>query len=416
MNIKKENNILPKFQSGFRQGYSCSTALLKITSDITKIIDQGGCCPTVLIDMSKAFDSININLLLAKLKFYNIEYNNFFKSYLTGRNQAVRLRDNLGNILMSDFQPVEMGVPQGSILGPLLFSVFTADVISVVENSSYHMYADDVQIYLPSSGVDLVRTVDKINHDLKNLSQWAEQNSLLINPQKTQAILFSKKCFNTTNLNIHINNNIVEWQDKVKNLGLYMDKNFKFDFHINNICKQTYFKLKSIYQFKNILPEETKRIITESLILSIPNYVDIVYGPYLAEYNQYKLQKIQNSCARYVRCVPLREHISQHVVELFKFNIKQRQTVHVCSMVHKVIKTAKPNYLFEFIELRRDLHVINVRGKDSINIPKHNTEFFKPSFPYQAASLYNKIPEHIKTLSCINFKKRLKDFIENGGL
>ena len=188
----EENNILPKFQSGFRQGYSCSTALLKITSDITKIIDQGGCCPTVLIDMSKAFDSININLLPAKLKFYNIEYNNFFKSYLTGRNQAVRLRDNLGNILMSDFQPVEMGVPQGSILGPLLFSVFTADVISVVENSSYHMYADDVQIYLPSSGVDLVRTVDKINHDLKNLSQWAEQNSLLINPQKRRQFYFLK--------------------------------------------------------------------------------------------------------------------------------------------------------------------------------------------------------------------------------
>ena len=166
--------------------------MLKITSDITKIIDQGGCCPTVLIDMSKAFDSININLLPAKLKFYNIEYNNFFKSYLTGRNQAVRLRDNLGNILMSDFQPVEMGVPQGSILGPLLFSVFTADVISVVENSSYHMYADDVQIYLPSSGVDLVRTVDKINHDLKNLSQWAEQNSLLINPQKRRQFYFLK--------------------------------------------------------------------------------------------------------------------------------------------------------------------------------------------------------------------------------
>ena len=84
----EENDILPKFQSGFRQGYSCSTALLKITSDITKIIDQGGCCPTVLIDMSKAFDSININLLLAKLKFYNIEYNNFFKRYLTEKNQA----------------------------------------------------------------------------------------------------------------------------------------------------------------------------------------------------------------------------------------------------------------------------------------------------------------------------------------
>ena len=80
-------------------------------------------------------------------------------------------------------------------------------------------------------------------------------------------------------------------------------------------------------------------------------------------------------------------------MELFKFNIKQRQTVHKGSMVHKVIKTAKPNYLFEFIKL----HVIKVRGKDSISIPKHNIEFFKPSFPYQAASLYNKIPEHIKT-------------------
>lgn len=410
------NNILPKFQSGFRKGYGCSTALLRITSDITQIIDQGGCCPSVLVDMSKAFDSLNIGLLLAKLKFYNLEYNNFFKSYLTGRSQAVRLNDELGNLLVSHFQPVETGVPQGSILGPLLFSVFTADVQNVIKHSLYHMYADDIQIYLPCSTKDLVESVDKINDDLNNISDWSEHNSLLINPQKTQAILFSKNVIETNDLNIHVNGTVVDWQEKVKNLGLYMDINFKFDFHINNICKQAYFKLKTIYEYKYILPEETKKRLTESLVLSIPNYLDIVYGPYLTEYNQFKLQKIQNSCARYVRCVPLKEHISRHVVELFKTNMKQRQLVHMGSMVHKVINTMKPNYLAESIDLRRDCHEVNIRGKNNINIPRHNTEFFKSCFLYRSAALYNRIPEDLKTLGCSHFKGKLRDLIKSGNL
>ena len=262
--------------------------------------------------------------------------------------------------------------------------------------------------------MDLIARINQINDDLNMIFQWAAQNSLVINPQKTQAILFSKNVIDTSDLTIQVNSTIVDWQEKVKNLGLYMDKFFKFDFHVNNICQQSYFKLKKIHEYKYILPEETKKRLVESLILSIPNYLDIVYGPFLTEYNQFKIQKIQNSCARYVRCVPLGDHVSQHVVELFKTNMKQRQLVHMGSMVHQVINTFKPKYLAELIQFRGDLHDINIRRKNNINIPRHNTEFFKSSFPYQAATLYNSIPENLKTLSLACFKRNFKEFVKNG--
>ena len=407
----EKNKILPKFQSGFRRNYSCTTALLKITNDITTCIDRGDCMPLVLIDMTKAFDSLNTELLLAKLKHHKVECNDFFHNYLTNRKQAVQIRKN-GVLASAAFRDVTSGVPQGSILGPLLFSIFSADVEGVIKNCSYHLYADDLQIYMPCKIDDIRLGITKINEDLKRITDWTINNSLFVNPNKTQAILFNKfRSINTDGVNIVVNNTIINWQNVVKNLGLYMDSALSFDHHVSRICQNCFFKLKSIYEYKSILPTETKRILTDSLVLSIPNYLDSVYGSYLTVFNKYRIQKIQNSCSRYVRCIPLREHISHHNLELFGADMSHRRTIHLCSMIHKIIITQSPDYLNELILRRSDTHQVNIRHGNFINIPSHRTEFFKSCFQYQVAHCYNQVPANLKTLGLNGFKRSIKDHI-----
>ena len=219
--------------------------------------------------MTKAFDSLNIDLLLAKLKYLNIATNNWFKSYLLDRRQAVRLQCD-GGMITSNWTSVQSGVPQGSILGPLLFTIFTSDFDNILQQCSYHMYADDLQIYLDIPLKDTKMGISALSEDLNRISNWATKNSLMINPKKTQAIMFSRTDLNTDNLDIRINGTTIEWKDEVKNLGLFMDKKLTFNKHVNSILQRSYLRLKSLFEFKNILPKPSKRVLTESCVLSIP--------------------------------------------------------------------------------------------------------------------------------------------------
>ena len=272
----EHNKILPKTQSGFRKNHSCTTALLKITNDITSCIDRGGCSPSVLIDMTKAFDCINKELLMAKLNYYNIKCGGLFYNYLHNRRQAVQLHTEEVT-RTSDFQLLDSGVPQGSILGPILFSIFMADIQHVIKNSSYHMYADDLQIYLPVKIHYLQYAIIGINDDLTNISDWAKRNSLVINPLKTQTILFSKTEIDTSNLKIKLNNSEIKWSKVVKNLGLHMDSALSFDVHVSQINKKAYSSLKLLTEYKKFLPEDAKLTLVDSLVLSIPNSNDCVW-------------------------------------------------------------------------------------------------------------------------------------------
>lgn len=410
------NKILPTCQSGFRKGFSCTTALLKITDDITRGFDNGQCTPLVLIDMSKAFDSLNIELLLAKLSFYKITNValDWFSSYLLDRQQAVRLCKQ-GEILLSDFKTTQTGVPQGSILGPLLFSVYTADIGSIIQNCSVHMYADDLQIYLNFS-TDSLESINlanlHLNQDLQHVYQWATDNSLVINPIKSQAIMFSRSRFDTNNFNIKLNNNEIEWKESVSNLGLIMDTKLNFDKHVSKICQSSFFKLKSIYEFRDSLPITTKLMLSDMIVLSVANYMDVVYGPYLTVFNTYRLQKIQNSCIRFVMSLSRREHTSQHIRASCWLTMEQRRLLHMSCLIHKILKTNTPTYLRDLMIRRRELHNVEVRNNNMLSIPQHNTEFYKNCFSYQAAHIFNKMTcLHNTTISTTSFKKQAKDFI-----
>ena len=182
---------LSTYQSGNRKIHSTETALINVTDNILKAIDEKSASLLVLLDMSKAFDILNHNLLLEKLRKLGLKASvtSWFSSYLSiaSRYQRIRCEDSLSELL-----PLTNGVPQGSILGPVLFSIYINDLISVITHSQPAAYVDDSQLHLKFSVSDSSSAMAAVNQDLRNISKWCANNYLLINPEKTRLVVVAQ--------------------------------------------------------------------------------------------------------------------------------------------------------------------------------------------------------------------------------
>lgn len=408
-------NILPERQSGFRSGFSTATTLLDITDDMLQGIDNKQITVTVMLDYSKAFDCIDHELLLAKLKYYGLSLNalNWFKNYLSDRYQIVQIVKN-DTIIRSRPASIHKGVPQGSILGPLLFILYTADVQTCVQ-SKMHCYADDCQIYLSFQPDKANYFFPVLNFDLDCLNVWSANNALKLNPTKTTALLVGteKQCDKISlHDKIFINNLPVSTNNYCKNLGLTIDQNLNFTRHVNEIIKVAYSRLKCLYKFRNILNTSVKLKLTESLIMSVLDYCDVVYGPCLSVADSNKIQVLQNTCMRYSAKVKRRDHITPYFVQHGWIRMDVRRSIHYLCLLHKIMQTNRPSYLKHKLVFGSDVHNISMRNTNLLHVPRHSTSYFKGSFSYQAASLYNMLPQSVRNVSSHSvFKQKVKDLL-----
>lgn len=182
-----ENNIIPPLQSGFRSGHSTVSALIKVTDDIRKAIDDRKMTVLVLLDLSKAFDCVHHQLLLSKLRVmgFSDAVVRWFKSYLTHRFIRVLVGDGVA----SEWAEILTGVPQGSVLGPLLFSLYLFDLMTVLKHCRFHFYADDVQLYVHFLLADLSRALSLIAADIAHVITFMNCHNLMLNVDKTQAMI-----------------------------------------------------------------------------------------------------------------------------------------------------------------------------------------------------------------------------------
>lgn len=411
------NNILPNIQSGFRKGYSCCTALLGITDDIFQAVDGGKCTALVLLDFSKAFDTINHSILLALMKSCGIndEGTKLFQSYLQGRIQRIRLRGNI-----SDARYITRGVPQGSILGPLLFTIYTSQFPKYIEHSTIHMYADDTQVIHSFSFPEYAVANAKINSDLKELSRISLEHSLILNPAKSAVLLFGKKsdCISLQqNMNIGINNVRIDISNSSKNLGILLDRSLRFREQTAKNIQKAYTALRLLYPHKSYLSRDTKKMLCETLVLSQFIYCAPVYGPCLDTDCINRIQRVQNSCIRFIYGIRKFDHVSHKLKELKWLNMEDRCKLYALCLFHKIILSRTPPYLYNKISFRSDIHNINIRYKSQLTPPIHKTALFERSFKYSSYKLYNSIPERFKAYNIVKFKMSVKKyFLEKAGV
>ena len=226
-----ENEKLSKTQSGNRKLHSTETALLHVTDDFLMAMDEKKISAVVLLDMSKAFDSIHHDLLLQKLETLGVSLSmQWFKSYLTNRYQYVRFQDAVSDLLLLKF-----GVPRGSILGPLLFTVYVKDLLCVPTYCKSVCYVDDCKLYLSFPSQDLEVAVSNLNRDIDNICRWCCQNSLLINSDKTKVLMVGvpQLLRQLPSFTISMLGREIAPVHVAKDLGVYIYQYLNYNEHIN---------------------------------------------------------------------------------------------------------------------------------------------------------------------------------------
>lgn len=286
-------NFLPEFQSGFRRGYSCCSALAKVTDDILGEWDRDNLSVLILIDYSKAFDTLDYSTLVAILHHlgFDLKARLFISSFLSGRIQKVKVGG-----AVSDACAVTAGVPQGSVLSPLLYTLYTSLLFKGFTHNKYHLYADDTQIYCSFSINNIQEASRNINLELEKLSSLSRSHCLTINPDKTTAILIgnSSHIVSVQNLlHISIDGKSIPLKSNVKNLGLVFDSNLRFKYHVNLMLRRSYASLKMIYPNRHILDIGVKKMLCDSIVLSHFNHCDVVYDACLDSFDKkgYKKSK-----------------------------------------------------------------------------------------------------------------------------
>jgi Reverse transcriptase (RNA-dependent DNA polymerase) len=379
--------LLNSFQSGFRPGHSTTTALLKITDDIAKDLDRNFISILVLLDFSKAFDTVNYKLLCQKLKnFFHFSESAvlFVNSYLTGRSQCV-----FANGALSSFLPVTQGVPQGSILGPLLFSLFINDISNSILFSNYHIYADDVQIYLSGSEENIASAVSQINTDLASISDWSKRNGLCLNSQKTQAMaIFRHKPSSLPP--VKVDDTTIPYSTKVKNLGVIMNCNLTWKDQISNIVSGVNGALSRLWCTADFIPTETRRKLAVALLLPKFQYCDVIFSQ-SSEGNKDRLNKCYNSCARFVYSIRISESISGPARNITGKTLNQLHGYRICSFYRRLMSQRTPGYLYDKLRFGRS------QRTGVLIPPRHHHTDYSNSFFVEGVSMWNSLPLEIRS-------------------
>lgn len=405
------HDIVPLKQSGFRPNFSCSTALSDIVDDIVSAHDINRATILVLLDYSKAFDMLNHQILgsiLTSLGFH-VSASSLVSSFLSHRTQRVVIDGEFSDIL-----EVKSGVPQGSILGPLLYTIFTSNFIRYIKYSQYHLYADDTQIYISFNRDEVQLANFRINEDLENILRVSEDHLLQINPNKTVAMLFCSENSRDTlleEIHLKLGGKPIAFESCTRNLGLFLDHKLKFGEHITSCLRKGFSALKLIYSQRHCLNLHTRMELCNSLVLSHFDYADSVYGPFLDTIGSRRIQKLQNACIRLICGIRRGGHVSHRLKDLGWLNMYNRRLLHSLCFYYKIIKYRCPPYLYNKLTFRTDVHNVNIRRKNLLTIPLHNKEMYKKSYSYLIACLINKFGVRDFSLSAPAFKRRMKSIV-----
>lgn len=407
-----KNNLQDKYQSAYRKHHSTETALLKVQTDILEALDKGYSIALVMLDLSAAFDTIDHEIFLERLKnCHGITSNAlmWLKSYLDDRTQCIAIASTTSKEVKLKF-----GVPQGSVLGPKGYSMYTLPLGGILSkhNINYHIYADDTQCYItikPGESWDLPSS--KIEACLSEISEWMKQNLLKLNKEKTEFIIFrprhrappSKEPY------LDVGSSVLQPANFVKNLGVFQDSNLTMVKQVNAIIRSCYYQIRIIGRIRKDITTKACRTLVQATVISRLDYANVLlYG--LPQSLLDKLQRLQNSAARLISRTRKFDHITPVLVDLHWLPVTFRLQYKVLLYTYKSIQGTLPSYICELVEKRQPGRQLRSASKQLLAVPKVRTiTYGDRSFRVAAAKLWNKLPDKIKsTDSLAQFKKQLK--------
>ena len=414
------HNLHAEHQSGYRSNHSCETATLTIYNDLLCISDMKSKVILLLLDLSAAFDTVNHHLLLIKLKKdFGFEGTvlEWFTSYLNNRSFTVTIDKSRSNRCF-----LRIGVPQGSILGPILFILYTKELNQIAKRHGFniHMYADDTQLYIEFNPLfrDLSTIEERITNCFEDIKTWMTQNKLKLNQNKTEALVVqTKNSYSSCPVDsIQLDNaaDPVDASRTVKSLGVLFDQFLTFEDQVNSIISCCNIHLRNLRVIGSKLNYDLKRQLIHCLIFSKLDYCNgLLYG--LPDSLIKKLQKVQNSCVRFLfgwKAIKKWDSVTPFLKKAHFLPIRQRIEYKIALTVFKCVNNIAPEYITKCIDIKSQPVRVLRTEEDYflLNVPPiSNYSKTERSFCYCGPSVWNQLPYQLRTLTdIVLFKKRLK--------
>ena len=401
--------MLYEFQSGFRSSYSTDTCLIHLSDFIKLECDKGNYTGMVMLDLQKAFDTVNHEILLSKLKCIGLNENSvlWFKSYLTGRTQVVDVDGTL-----SDAKGITCGVPQGSILGPLLFLIYVNDMSAAVK-CKLLLYADDSALMV--SGKDISVIEETLSVELESVSEWLTENKLSLHLGKTESILFASKqrLHKHDSIKVSCGGNDIESKSQVTYLGVTLDQSLSGDSIASKLLTKSSNKLKFLYRNTRNFDLKTKKLLVSALIQCHFDYACSSWYTGLTKKLKGKMQVMQNNIIRFMLNAPPRTHIGYDQFSMVgilpvEYRVYQLKYGHM----YNIMYGNAPEYMKCNINLVQNHHRYRTRASDLSCVVPRIGSFGKSSFMYTGIVLWNDLPLSVK--QCISkdvFKKQVKSYL-----
>ena len=399
-----DHNLLTPNQSGFRKQHSTSTALLHIIDMMQRDIDGGKCCGVLFLDLKKAFDTVDHQILLKKMVSYGVEGNalQWFDSYLSNRQQRTLINDSL-----SEPKLVTCGVPQGSIIGPLLFILYINDLPDRILHCEIFLYADDTALYYAADNSHIIE--DVLNTEMQNVSDWFMTNKLTLNSKKTKVMIFgtSKRLKALPPLNIRCGNDQIEQVSVFKYLGILLDSTLSFSEHIDYVCKKVNMRLSVLGRTRKYLSVKTSLMLYKSLVMPYFDYCDTLWDCCSCQLKQ-KLQILQNRALRIINKADRRTHISDLHNMSKILTLEQRRKYHTHVFMYKALNNLCPDYISSKFCYSSNIHQHSTRSasSNSLHIPRINLNVGKSRISYRGAISWNSLPPEIRQAPTLRLFKK----------
>ena len=397
-NHLEQGQFLTASQYGFRKNRSAIHAITQLLNHINIGLNKGAPTLALFIDFRKAFDCLQYNKLVNKLRCMNLSPDTieWVKHYLTDRQQCTR-----ANNTISDFSQIKQGVPQGSILGPLLYIIYANDIAQKITHCKSTYYADDTVIY--ATGKNLKQVFSKVQKDLGNLEDWCSANGIHINTNKTKYVLFNNSSrLNSDAHTLTFKGKLLERQTQFNYLGVILDEHLTFENQIKSTINKVSAKISQLKKLRRFLNTRASLLVYKNMILPILEYGDIYMSSSTVAYRK-KLQVLQNRALKCALGKDNRYDTKQLHAEAKIEKLKFRRKAHLILHMHQV--SHMPGY-----KNWKAKPKINTRSskKKLITTKKPSTTKFQSSITYLGPKTWNALPHDIQQIDDYRvFKQKL---------
>ena len=413
------NTLRDKMQSAYRAGHSTETALLRIKNDIDAALDRKSMVILVMLDLSSAFDTIEHEVLLTRLEHtFGITDKAlaWLRSYLSERHQNVVVDST-----MSADYVLQCGVPQGSVLGPVLYCMYTRPICDIVarHGMQYHCYADDIQIYA-TVGRDqcIAAALLKIEACVMEVADWMVRNQLKLNKDKSQAIIFhnvKQSPHVPVDTYANIAGQRVRLATSVRNLGVLFDSALTMDSQVASAAKTCYYQIRNIGHIRSCITSDACKILVHALVTSRLDYCNaLLYG--LPQTMLKRLQRVQNCAARLICRRKKHDHVTPLLKELHWLPIHVRPTYKLLTIAYSVVHGLAPEYLAELLDRHHPRRVLRSASAELFSVPFSQTvRHGDRRFSVAVATLWNQLPNSVRMIETLPlFRTHLKTHLFRG--